>query len=439
MKYESFRAMLSQMPEERPALVFDGGSMTCGALRERVLALAEQFRGEPWSALGVLSPASPEWIVTVFAAVVAGKRVVLLDPLLPEDAAQRLLTATAADRLFCADGELAAALTLVPPAPCGTAGEGELLFFTSGTTQSSRAAVLTSRSLCASAWNGQQMLACGEGDTVLAVLPLNHVFGFVCTLLWPLCYGAAVALGRGLRRLAEDPDFFRPTILTAVPTLLEFLLAHGALNPELRCVLVGASPCSRAALEAAAARGLEVRFGYGLTETSSGVAISIRGGDPYAMALCPDSVIALADDGEVLVRTPCMMEGYWNDPAATAAVLRDGTLYTGDLGRFDMDGRLRITGRKKDILVLPSGGKVFCPEWEEELAGLLGPRDLAVASREGKLVLVLRGEAAERAGLWEKLSGFNLTRPFDQRLTALELRDGPLPRTATGKIRRWAL
>ncbi len=435
VRYESFAQALSGLDAQRTALLFEGGAMTGGELRRRVTDRAEQYRREPWSCLGLACAASPEWVIALFAAVIAGKRTVLLDPAAPEETAQAMADATGVDELLGWDGP---PLRLASAAPCVPDGEGDVLFFTSGTTESSRAAVLTSRSLCRSAWNGQERLACGPGDIVLSLLPLNHVFGFVCTLLWPLCYGAASALGRGMRTLTSDPDLFRPTILPVVPTLLQYLLAHGALNSELRCVLVGAGPCGRETLAAAAARGVEVRFGYGLTETSSGVAISM-GGDPFSMALCPDSDIRIADDGEIVIRTPCMMKGYWNNPAATAAVLRDGALYTGDLGHFDGRGNLRITGRKKDVLILPNGGKVFCPQWEAELAGLLGARDMALTLREGGIALVLRGDEAERPALWDKLNEFNRSRPFDRRVTALELRGGPLPRTATGKIRRWAL
>ena len=78
-------------------------------------------------------------------------------------------------------------------------GEGQILFFTSGTVEAAKAVVLTDQSLCASAWNGGQMLPLSSEDRLLCVLPLNHVFGFVCGLLWGLSSGASVALGRGMR------------------------------------------------------------------------------------------------------------------------------------------------------------------------------------------------------------------------------------------------
>ena len=117
------------------------------------------------------------------------------------------------------------------------------------------------------------MLPLSPDDTLMCMLPLGHVFGFVCGLLWGLSSGASVALGRGSRHYMDDLLFFRPTTLSAVPLLWGFLLKYKVINPELKLVLIGAGDCSRQLLEAAHALGIRVAFGYGLTETSSGVAI----------------------------------------------------------------------------------------------------------------------------------------------------------------------
>ena len=129
------------------------------------------------------------------------------------------------------------------------------------------------------------MLSCGPGDIVGSFLPLSHVFGFVCTLLWPLAYGACAALGRGYRHLLDDAFYYHLTILPAVPTLLYFLHAHGALNLELKTILVGAGPADPDTLRSLSQSGIQVSFGYGLTETASGLAISTGKENPFAMDL----------------------------------------------------------------------------------------------------------------------------------------------------------
>lgn len=221
--------------------------------------------------------------------------------------------------------------------------------------------VLTSKSLCASAWNGQERCPCNENDNLLCILPLTHVFGFVCSMLWPLSQGACVSLTRGLRYLPFDAKYFNPTIISVVPSALKFLLNFNALNDNLRMVLVGAGPASEQVLDAVKAKGVEIRFGYGLTETSSGVAIS-TGENPFAMTPCPDDEITLSGDGEILIKCPeCIMKGYYKNKTATDEVLINGVFHTGDLGKFDKDGNLYITGRKKISSSLKTARKFILP------------------------------------------------------------------------------
>ena len=317
-------------------------------------------------------------------------------------------------------------------------GAGKILFFTSGTTERAKAVVLTDHSLCQSAWNGAAKLPLSPEDTLLCLLPLGHVFGFVCGLLWGLSCGACVALGRGARHYIDDCAFYKPTALSAVPLLLGFLMKQKLLNKELKLILVGAGDCPPALLEAAAAMGIRVSFGYGLTETSSGVAISVEG-DPYAMEICPDDSISLAEDGEILIQAPtCMMQGYYKRPESTAEVLIDGVFHTGDLGRFDEEGKLHITGRKKDMLVLSDGTKIFLPEYEAAIARALGNPEIAVILQNDRPLLIYSGEAKEQ-DLNKALLPLMTELPRGQRLGGIRITDQPLPRTATGKIKRWEL
>ena len=247
---------------------------------------------------------TPQSLVGMFAYVMAGSDLIVADPTLPQEiieSAAETARAAKAAREAARDG-LGRMI--------GANGEGELLFFTSGTTSRSKIVRLTSQSLCTSAWSGQSMLACGEGDVILSVLPLSHVFGFVCALLWGFAYGATIALGRGPRHLVDDALFYKPTILPAVPTLMGALLRFDALNPELRTALIGAAPCPPELTAALRAKGIDVYLGYGLTETSSGIAISQDLDEPDALYPCPGADFLIEEDGEVAIATPCMMLGY---------------------------------------------------------------------------------------------------------------------------------
>ncbi len=439
MRFERFEDLLKSWAEQTPdapALRYEKRLLSFSQLWLTVQKRAEELRSSGKSCLGLLSDGSMDCVIELFAANLAGLQIVMLDENAPSVLLRQLLAYTDVDTLW-GDPDLVEELS--PYLTEGvTDGAGRILFFTSGTTERAKAVVLTDHSLCQSAWNGSEKLPLSPADTLLCLLPLGHVFGFVCGLLWGLSCGACVALGRGARHYVDDCAFYQPTAISVVPLLLGFLMKQRLLNPELKLILVGAGDCPSALLDAASAMGIRVSFGYGLTETSSGVAISVSG-DPFAMEICPDDTVTLAGDGEILVRAPtCMMQGYYKREADTLAVLRDGVLHTGDLGSFDEDGRLHITGRKKDMLVLPDGTKVYLPEYEAEIMQCLGRTELAVSLREGRPVLVLQGEGTAEQVLGA-LRPVLEKRPRGQQLSAVLFVDDPLPRTATGKIKRWEL
>ena len=279
MRFDSFSHMLRHWAEQtpdRPALIYeDRGkkSLSFSELRDAVESRADQLRRDGGSCIGILADGSLGCVTEIFAAAEAGLQIVMLSAELPESTLGGLLRYTDADRLW-GDEDLCEELR--PFLTGGVKeGAGKLLFFTSGTTEQSKAVVLTDHSLCQSAYNGGAKLPLKPEDTLLCMLPLGHVFGFVCGLLWGLSCGASVALGRGARHYADDCAFFRPTAVSVVPMLLGFLLQHELINPELKLVLVGAGDCPAMLLGAARTKGLRVSFGYGLTETSSGVAISV--------------------------------------------------------------------------------------------------------------------------------------------------------------------
>lgn len=439
MRFDGFSQLLSHWAErtpDAPALRYGERTLSYAALDAAVRSREAALRASGRTCLGVLADGALDCVIEIFAAVLAGLQVVLLDENAPEELLRSLIAYTDIDALW-GDPELCEALA--PALTDGVAdGAGRMLFFTSGTTERARAVVLTDRSLCQSAYNGGAMLPLDPDDTLLCMLPLGHVFGFVCGLLWALSCGACAALGRGPRHYMDDCAFYGPTAIAVVPTLLDFLLRQDALSPSVRLVLIGAGDCPAELIDAVKARDVRVSFGYGLTETSSGVAISTAG-DPFAMEICPDDTVVLAEDGEILISAPtCVMQGYYKRPEETAEVLRDGVLYTGDLGRFDEDGRLHITGRKKDVLVLPDGTKLFLPEYEGALMHALGHTELAVALEDGRPVLYFAG-TGDRQTIERALRPVMAALPRGQQLADIRSVDGPLPRTATGKIKRWEL
>lgn len=442
VRFESFRSLLETQAaslSDRPAILSSEMERPCSyrELCERVQSAAARLSQSGKSCIGLLCDGSFACVIEIFGAVLAGLQTVLFDANVSEEELPALIRKTDVDLLWGAE-DLDADMTQYLTSGVRD-GKGRLLFFTSGTTDSSKAVVLTDRSLCASAWNGGSLLPLRPEDRLLCMLPLNHVFGFVCGLLWGLSCGACVALGGGPRSYAADLMRFSPTVVSVVPMLLGFLLKQNALNPELKLVLIGAGDCPPALPAALRAKGIRVSFGYGLTETSSGVALSL-GEDPYAMTVCPDDRITIAEDGEILIENEtCMMQGYYKDPTATEAVLRGRRLCTGDLGRFDEDGLLHVTGRKKEILVFPDGTKLYLPEYEARLQAVLTGRDYAVIALDGAPALVLRGAEAEREAITNALAPVMRELPLSRRLKRILFVPAPLPRTATGKLQRWII
>ena len=396
-------------------------------VKNRAAVLKEQGH----TCIGIVCRLGYETIVEIFAANLAGLQVVMLSPALSGDQIQNLIMRMDIDCLYGRQGHFDFASGVHD-------GADRILFFTSGTTSSSRAVVLTGTSLVKAAWNGSWSLPLRRDDILLCLLPLDHVFGFVCGILWGLNCGCTVALGRGRRHLGDDGMFFQPTVVSLVPALFSFWLRRRLFPDSLRQILIGGAACDPALIARAREIGLNVAFGYGLSETSSGAAISVNE-DPAAMSVCIADEIMLADDGEILIRSEaCMMQGYYRDPVHTAEVLRDGVLHTGDLGSFDDRGRLHIIGRRKEMIVLEDGTKIFLPEYEKMLGDALGDQEAALVMKNNRLVLVYGGSRTKME-VDEILDKVMRDVPYSHRIQDVVMLGHTLPRTANGKVRRYLI
>jgi long-chain acyl-CoA synthetase len=199
--------------------------------------------------------------------------------------------------------------------------------------------------------------------------------------------------------LVANLDEVKPTHLAAVPRFYEKLLTavsspdpgetgrrlRRVFGPRLDYLSSGGAPLPNPVAEAYHAAGLMLLQGYGLTESSPVISFNTRSHHKLGTVgrPLPGVEVRIAADGEILTRGPHVMKGYWKDPRATTEAIRDGWLYTGDLGALDADGFLSITGRKKELLVLSSGKKVV----PSHLEGLLMSDpyiDQAVVCGEGR-------------------------------------------------------
>ncbi len=375
------------------------------------------------------------------------------------------------------------------------------IIYTSGTTGTPKGVMLTHGNLTSEATLALAAMSVSATDVYLSFLPLSHVFERCSGLYTMLQAGATIAYAESLDGMAANLVEVRPTILLAVPRFYEKLLARAtevseakgfpsanifrwsravaiecarirdarqSVSPwlSLQHAIAGTLVYSKLARRlggrvrlrvsggAALHRDIALFFsgagqpifeGYGLTETSSGVCVS-RAHDHRIGSVGPifkgiDGKIA--EDGEILIKGPVVMKGYWNRPDDTAAVLRDGWFYTGDIGALDPDGQLRITDRKKDLIVT-SGGKKVAPQLIEDALKASPKIQEALVLGEGRkyvaaLIVPATGAtreeiAAEVERVNASLAQFERVKRFELIPDDLSLENGDL--TPSLKVRR---
>jgi long-chain acyl-CoA synthetase len=348
------------------------------------------------------------------------------------------------------------------PSPYDTA----FLQYTGGTTGRPKGAILTHGNLAANveqtaAWVGIRLKE-GE-ETVITALPLYHVFALTANLLLFIRLGGRNVLvpnARDLPRLFEDLKRVRFTAITGVNTLYNALLQHegfaevrAANAGALKLAVAGGMAMQRPVAEAwQRAMGVPVIEGYGLTEASPIVCANPADAAEFSGALglpVSSTEVAILDEhggelplgetGEICVRGPQVMRGYWNAPGETAqAFTADGWLRTGDIGYMDARGYVHFVERRKDVIVV-SGFKAYPSEIEEVIMQHPGVRDAGVAgvpdehSGEAVAAYIIRRDpgltaAAVLEHCRERLAAYKLPRH-------IEFRE-QLPRTPIGKVLR---
>ncbi|BBO31408.1 AMP-dependent synthetase/ligase [Lacipirellula parvula] len=259
------------------------------------------------------------------------------------------------------------------------------ILYTSGTTGPPRGVMLTQRNLVANAVGVTDAVAAIADEIRLCLLPLSHIYARTCDLYSWIYRGTRLVLAESRDTILRDCQLARPTVINAVPYFYQKVadgLAEtpaadtaGALRNALggavkRCYCGGAglAPEVEACFES---QELPILSGYGLTEASPVVTATTF--DSYAAGTVgrplPNLEVRLADDGELQVRGPNVMAGYWRDETATAAAIQDGWLQTGDLAVWSETGNLRIVGRKREMIVLATGNKVAPTRIEQLLVG----------------------------------------------------------------------
>jgi len=401
------------------------------------------------------------------------------------------------------------------PAPSGPLpridpAELAVIVFTSGAMGRAKGVMLSQGNLAANLRAMLSMIELLPTDRFLSVLPIHHTYECTCGLLCPLTVGASVHFARSLKTVLEDMQRVRATILLGVPLLYDkmykrivagmqeskltaalvgplkgaaslgeaaglaslrrtlFRRLHERFGGAVRILIVGGAAPNPAVAEGLRSLGFTFIQGYGLTETSPIVALNRlrKFRDDAAGVPLPNLEVRIAEPdeegrGEILVRGPSVMLGYYRNEEATRQVLRDGWFATGDYGSLDRDGFLHVSGRKKNVIVAANGKNVFPEEIEdlvnaiplvlesvvhgargptgdEEISVVVVPNAEAVYLEAGK-----EGSEVTREWIAERIDrevrALNRRLPLYKQIRQVRIQDREFEKTTTQKIKRYLL
>ena len=378
-----------------------------------------------------------------------------------------------------------------------------ILLFTSGTTSLSKAVMLNQNGIATNIYNMQLVEVFYDTDVNIAFLPFHHIFGSTGMLVM-LASGMKTVFPDGLRYIKQNLAEYKVSVFVGVPILIEkmystvqkelekrkklklvnFLIGLSnfllklhidirrklfkqlidALGGSMRFIISGGAPLDKKISNWFNSIGIYLVQGYGLTETSPVIAAENSYERRAGSVGKPmqDVEIQIVDKdtagiGEITAKGPNVMLGYYNDKTLTDTVIKDNWFHTGDLGYIDKDGFLFITGRKKDMIVLKNGKKVFPEELEllvnnlEEVEesfiyGLPEDNDKNDVKIAVKIVYDEKNIKAKHPDmseeelhtlLWNKIKDINKTLPMYKYIKDMTLTTEPLIKTSTQKIKRF--
>ena len=332
------------------------------------------------------------------------------------------------------------------------------ILYTSGTTGKSKGVMLSHANLIDNA------TCCdnegGPEDVLLSVLPIHHAYCLTCDYLLSLRYGATLCINDSPMRLVQNIKLFKPTMLLLVPLIAETiyrrvmaekkknpllplrLAGHAIFGKDMRVIFCGGAYLAPELTRAYAKMGYPLLQGYGMTECSPRIASSSQA-DPSTeqdVGRVVKNCQVKIEDGEILVKSPSVMLGYYHNEDATREMFTDdGWLKTGDLG-YVKDQRVYITGRKKNLIILSNGENVSPEELENRFAGCDWLAEIMVYSEDEQItaeVYPYPEYAAKAEQLFrKKVEEINKSVPSPRRIIRLRLRDREFEKTTSRKVKR---
>lgn len=364
------------------------------------------------------------------------------------------------------------------------------ILYTSGTTGIPKGVMLKEKSIV------MDMIDCsriyGYEESLLLVLPLHHSFGITAAILGPLFLGTEIIINRGLKEIPKDFTTFKPTDTVLVPLFIETLynriwltarkekkdkllkmlitfsnalyfigidLRRKLFKPvlesfggNLQYIISGAAPLNPKYIKYFRAFGIEIRQGYGITESSPVVAVNRRFyyRDNSVGQIIPNMHVKIVNPdengiGEIHLKGPHIMQGYYKNKKETNRVLKEGWFNTEDLGYIDDEKFLYIQGRKKNLIILSNGKNIAAEELEQVISEIDLVKEVIVTSENDKIIANIFPDydlAKEKEVdniknyIWDKIMMINKTLPLYKNIGDLNIREVEFSKTTTRKIKR---
>lgn len=364
----------------------------------------------------------------------------------------------------CADICIADIIEKYAPAELISYADSELasIVYTSGTTGKAKGVMLThgnfiDNTMC-------QDNESSVGESLLSVLPIHHCYCFSCDILLSLRYGTTVCVNDSMMRIAQNLKLFQPSFILLVPMIAETIykqimtaakakqlppaaIANVFFGGKLKGIYSGGAYLAPELVNGYLEMGIPIAQGYGMTECAPRIAtamfndISTAGDVGKIVNGCTVKIV----DGEIVVKSGSVMQGYYKFPEATAEALdADGWLHTGDLDYVDeTTNRLFITGRKKNLIILSNGENVSPEELENKFAMIDIIKELLIYAEDGVITAEVFpnldicpdiDEAATQ--LHAIIDEVNRTLPSAKMIHKLRVRDVEFDKTTSKKIRR---
>lgn len=385
-----------------------------------------------------------------------------------------------------------------------------MLIFTSGTTSNSKGVMICNRNLAANINAVSGLVKLYETDRLFSVLPLHHTYESTIGFLVPFAFGCSVAVCEGLRYIVPNLQEAKPTAMLAVPLLIETLYKKinetikkskkdGLVNSmihvtnllrnvnidikrkvfkeildnlggNLRIIVSAAAPIDAKIAKWVEDIGIKFLQGYGLTETAPIAALTPE----YEPSRYASTGIAVKDtdikilnpneagEGEILIKGPTVMLGYYEDEESTAKVMQDGYFCSGDIGRMDEDGYIYITGRSKNVIVTQNGKNIYPEEIELTLGNIpeisecmvYGKKESEENDHDKELIITAKiipnyEKIEELYGknlsdeeiykiIWNKVKDNNKKLTSYKAVKQIEIKKDEFEKTTTMKIKRFA-